>query len=145
MGDEARFVDRSVDSCTGDEARSDLTSGGDVRFPAQSRIDVIAHITGTGHAIRDHERPGKIREHVHESVHVHVPQARHEKLPVTVDYSGAGGNPRIRSRTGVGDSIAVDQDCVVLVRRTGGDIDYRDVRDRDCVLLAAASAPGRGQ
>jgi len=62
---------------------------------------------------------------------VHVPQPGNEKLPATVDQPGAGRDFRRRGRAGIGDSIALDQDCVVLMRLAGYDVDYRNGRDRD--------------
>jgi hypothetical protein len=46
---------------------------------------------------------------------------------------------------GVGDSIAVDQDGVVLMGFAAGDVDYGDVGDRDRTLLGTARASRRGQ
>src|SRR2546426_9524017 len=84
-----------------------------IRRPPRSTLfpyTTLFRSTGTGYTIRDHERPGKIREDVHESVDVHVPESGNEKLSATVDHSGAGGNLRICRRPRVTDSIAVSLD-----------------------------------
>src|SRR4029077_8661856 len=139
-GDEARLGDWTVDSYASDEARSDLAARGDVGSPPQGGVDVVAHLACTGHTIRDHERPGEIRERLHERVHVHVPQAGYEKLSSTIDHGRIGGN-RCRGRgTSVGDPVPRYQYCVIRMDRAARDVDHRNVGDRDCVLGSGSGA-----
>src|SRR6266513_3158500 len=129
--DEACLVDWPVDSYTNYKAGADLASGQDIGLPSQRRIDVVTHVASARHAIRDHEWPGEIGEHIYEPVDVHVPQAGNEEFPTTIDDLGAGGDFRRRCRPGIGNSIALDQDSVVLVRLPACDVDYRNGGDRD--------------
>ena len=76
---------------------------------------------------------------------MHVPQAGNEKLAPAVDNAGIGWYARARRRAGVGDSVAGNDDGVIRACCARGDVNHRDVGDRDCFLPGGCSGAGRPQ
>ena len=133
---------RSIDANADDQSRSRFTPRGDVALPPERRVYEVAHVSRARDAVGQHQRAREIGKDPHERMYVHVPQARDEELPPSVEHAGSAGNVGTGRGPRIDDAIALDDHGVVGPRRTGDDVDHRHMRNRDRRLLAAVTSAG---
>jgi len=122
--DEPDLVHRPIDACADHEAWTSFATRCNVRLPAKGGIDVVAHVARASHSIGDQQRPGKIGEHVNESMDVHVPEAGNEKFSAAVDDSSVRRHRCRSGRPNETDPVSDNEHGVVWRDRPAYDIHH---------------------
>ncbi len=115
-----------------DHTRAEHRAGCGIAAGGEDQVQVAAHVAHAGDSVGNEQRQGHFfaaRNPVsEEGVDVHVPQARDQILPGSVDYVRLLEGVKV-ALAYVGDSIAIDDDGEVRARWAAGGIHNGDIGD----------------